>query len=300
MRIRLIFATLLLWLQVAAFAEPMQAEIVLTGLQFAEGTVFIGQSLYFVDYSASTVYRLDDKRATPVWHQDGCGANGLLSLGDGLLVACYDSGTIQKITLDGRTIQTIERDSKGAVLDRPNDLARGRNGGVYFTASGGDKGTQGKINYLAAEGVPPREVADSIQNANGVAVSPDGKVLYLGESGTDKILKFDISGDGSLKNRREFLALDVALASTPGQRHTPDGIRADKQGRLFVSLYNGGGFAVFDPTGHLLANVSIPGQHHANLALSPDEQYVFGTIAEDTIGNVRSGALYRIANPVAK
>jgi len=60
MRIRLIFAVLALIAQSAAFAEPSrQVEIVATGIGFGEGTVFVGEQLYFVDYAASTIYRLD-------------------------------------------------------------------------------------------------------------------------------------------------------------------------------------------------------------------------------------------------
>ena len=292
---------LALGLQGAAFAEP-RVDIVATGVQFGEGTVFVGDTLHFVDYAASSVYRLDGKRKTALWHLDGCGANGLVPVADGLLVACYDSGMLQLIGLDGKTRRTIARDGTGSTFDRPNDLARDPSGGVYFTASGGDNGTPGKVYHvanLATGDAVPRQVASAIQNANGVAVSPDGKLLYIGESTTDKVLRFDIAGDGSLSNRRDFLALDTALTATPG-RHTPDGIRTDKQGRLFVSLYNGGGFAVFDTAGRLLADVSIPGDHHASLALSPDEKYVFGTIAASPTGAEPSGAIYRIPNPVMK
>lgn len=297
MHARLLMTVLALGLHIVAVAAPPQVEIVATGLQFGEGTVFSDNKLHFVDYATSTLYRLDNGRTTAIWNQSGCGANGLAPIADsGLLVACYDSGTLEFIAFDGTARRTIDRDNKGAALDRPNDLALDMAGGVYFTASGGDSGQPGKVYHMAAVDAAPREVASAIQNANGVAVSPNGKVLYVGESTTDKILRFDITSDGSLQNRRDFLALSAALAVTPG-RHTPDGIRTDKWGRLFVSLYNGGGFAVFDADTRLLANVAIPGEHHANLALSPDEKYVFGTITNASAG---TGAIYRTLNPVMR
>jgi gluconolactonase len=297
-RTLIVLAALMLPLQGPAFAAPA-AEVVATGLQFPEGTVFIKQDLYFVDYATSTVYRLDGHQATPVWQQKGCGANGLVAFRNGLLVACYDSGNIEGITLNGQSILTIDRDREGLGFDHPNDLARDNDGGVYFTASGGD-GQPGKIYYLAITEQRPREVASAIQNANGVALSPTGKVLYLGESSTDKILQFDVANDGSLNNRRDFLSLDAVLPGATGPRHTPDGIRTDSLGRLFVSLYNGGGFAVFDPSGHLLANVPVPGAHHSNLALSFDEKTVYGTTINDASAFGQAGALYRTANPVAR
>ncbi|WP_420998283.1 SMP-30/gluconolactonase/LRE family protein [Cupriavidus sp. 30B13] len=298
MRIFHALVAALLLLPRAAFAGPA-AEIVATGLDFPEGPVFVGQDLYFVDYTASTVYRLDGHRAAPVWHQSGCGANGLVPYGDGLLVACYDGGTFQAIAPGGAALRTIDRDLEGGGFDRPNDLARDGRGGVYLTASGGDGGTPGKVYYLARAQPRPRVVAGGFQNANGVALSPDGRVLYLAESGTDKVLSFDVAVDGSLKNRRDFLLLDALLAGGPGARHTPDGLRTDAAGRLFVGLYNGRGFAVFDAGGRLLADVPLPGEHHASLALSPDGQFVYGTIADGAPVAGHAGALFRMRNPVA-
>jgi gluconolactonase len=46
--------------------------------------------------------------------------------------------------------------------------------------------------------------------------------------------------------------------------------------------------------------VAIPGEHHANLALSPNEKYVFGTIANSAAGSDQSGAIYRTLNPAAE
>ena len=48
-------------------------ETVAKGLQFPEGTIFVGKVLYFVDYAASSVLRLTDGKVVQVWHQDGCG-----------------------------------------------------------------------------------------------------------------------------------------------------------------------------------------------------------------------------------
>ena len=268
-----LIAMLALWhpAQAAVQASTPTVDVVAKGLQFPEGTVFVGDDLYFVDYGASAVYRLHEGRTAAVWHEAGCGANGLLPLAGHLLVACYDSGFVQSITLDGRLIHTTKQDAGGARFVHPNDLAARQGAGAYFTASGGDGNVPGKVFYMADEREPPREVATAIQNANGIVLSPDGRRLYVGESTTDKVLLFDVA---------------------------PDGIRIDSQGRLFVSLYNGGGFAVFDPAGGLLARVSIPGKHHANLALSADESLVFGTTVEDDTGSGPAGSLYRVANPI--
>jgi gluconolactonase len=79
--------------------------------------------------------------------------------------------------------------------------------------------------------------------------------------------------------------------------YTPDGVRVDRHGRIYVGLYDGGGFAVFDGSGKLLRQIDIPGTHHANLAISPDGKYVYGTTMNDVPGGYRGG-LYRVPNPL--
>jgi gluconolactonase len=274
------------------------ADIVATGLRFPEGTIFVGSVLYFVDYAASSVYRLEGGRVQIVWHKDHCGANGLVEDHGHLLVACYDAGSVMRIGLDGKDLGAISQDTSGQALINPNDLTQDTHGGIYFTASGENASKSGKVYYLSPGG-PPRQVAGGIDYANGVAVSPDGHRLYVGESGSDRILAFAIRSDGSLGEEGIFLDLDVVLAGRPAGRHTPDGIRSDQQGRIFVSLYRGGGCAIFDVDGKLLTQIALPGEHHANLNISPDQQFIFGTISYDVPLPGQSGGLYRVPNPVA-
>jgi gluconolactonase len=60
----------------ATAADNLPVESVATGLQFPEGTIFVGNTLYFVDYATSKVLRLaPDGRMQTVWQQAGCGAN---------------------------------------------------------------------------------------------------------------------------------------------------------------------------------------------------------------------------------
>jgi len=272
-------------------------DLVASGLRFPEGTIFVGDILYFVDYATSSVFRLKDGSVQSVWHQDNCGANGLVEVQGNLLVACYDTGLVIRIGLDGKTIASISRDSSGQPLINPNDLTKDPKGGVYFTASAENARKSGKVYYLLPDGLP-HPVATGVDYANGVAVSADGRHLYVGESAQDRILIFDILADGSLANRRTFLDLNTVLARDSGGRHTPDGIRTDKHGHIFVSLYRGGGCAIFDAGGKLISQIALSGEHHANLSISPDEKFIFGTISYDSPLAGSSGGLYRVPNPV--
>ena len=291
----LLAAFVLFWAAVSNAADPQP---VATGLQFPEGTVFVGDTLYFVDYSTSSIFRLVGKKVERVWHQDGCGANGLVPTEGGLLVACYDNGTVIHVSLEGRTEETIRADDQGRPFICPNDLTADARGGIYFSGSGSES-TPGKVYYRGPDG-RVRQVAANIQYANGLAVAPDGKTLYLAESTANRLLVFSIAADGSLGGKREFVNLGEIL-SVPGQKmFTPDGVRIDRHGNLFVGLYRGGGFAVISHEAKLLKYVKLPGSHHANLAISPDGRTIFVTSADDESDGSYRGALLAVPNPIAE
>jgi gluconolactonase len=278
----------------ASAGEQARVETVATGLQFPEGTVFVGNTLYFVDYGASDVLRLVGGTVQKVWHQDGCGANGLVQAGGNLFIACYDSGTIAEITLDGRLIDTITSDNTGQSFLYPNDLTGDQKGGVYFTASGSETAL-GKVYYRGADR-SVREVAANIHYSNGLVVSLDGKHLYVAESRTSRLLIYAIAPDGGLSDEKQFIKLDDALASEEKQTFTPDGVRMDRYGNVFVALYRGGGFTVISSDGKLIRTVELPGSHHSNLAISPDGKFIFITAVYDTADGGSRGEILKVPN----
>ncbi len=271
-------------------------EVVATGLHFPEGMIFVGDTLYFVDYYTSDVLRVAHGNVEHVWHQDGCGANGLVAVSGEILVACYANGTIVRITTEGRVRETIGRDDAGGIFVNPNDLAADAAGGVYFTGSG-NSAVPGKVYYRDPAG-HVKIVADGIAYANGLAVSNDGKLLYLAESDRQQLLTFEIGAGGTLSDRTGLVKLRNILADGRHEVFTPDGVRLDRHGRLFVGLYDGGGFAVLTGDGKLIKKVELQATHHASLAISPDGKSVFVTSTDDTPDGSGRGTLLRVDNPV--
>jgi gluconolactonase len=297
-KITFIAAALWMWGQVGARADDASAQTVVTGLQFPEGTIFVGDSLYFVDYAQSSVLRLVGGKATVVWRQPGCGANGLVAVPDGLLVACFDSGTIAVISTAGATLTTIRQDDHGKAFVAPNDLAADRNGGIYFSASG-SAASPGGVFYLGRDRVA-REVASGIRFANGVGVSPDGATFYVAETQTGKVLAFAIKADGSLGAERDFIRLRDVITANRNGIASPDSLRVDAHGNLFVALYNGGGVAIVSPAGTLIRVLDVPAAHHTNLAISPDGTSLYITAVDDDPRTTYRGQIVRMANPLAR
>jgi sugar lactone lactonase YvrE len=71
-----------------------------------------------------------------------------------------------------------------------------------------------------------RVAADGFDFPNGTVISPDGKILVVGESMGHRLTAFNIQADGSLTNRRPFADLGEAV---------PDGIALDAEGAIWVA-----------------------------------------------------------------
>ncbi|MCI1838644.1 MAG: SMP-30/gluconolactonase/LRE family protein [Achromobacter ruhlandii] len=273
----------------SACAESTAINVVADGLGFPEGTILVNQTLYFVDYQASTVNKLDAAGHKVVAALPGCGANGLAAANGTLWVACYDGGVIENISLDGKRLGTIRQARSGERFNRPNDLIPNRRGDLYFTASGERPG-EGKVFFLPKASDVAEEVASGLDNANGIALAPDDHTLYVGESGTDSILQYQTAGDGTLTHPRVFARLDALAPPSSKGRHTPDGVRIGPDGLMYVALYNGGGYWVLDRTGALLRVRDIPGEHHSNLAVATELPDIYVTALSGSTGRI-----YRLA-----
>jgi len=275
-------------------------EVVTRDVHSPEGPIFVDGTLYLVDYVGHDVVRIQDSSARVVWHRDGCGPTGLARVPEGLLIACFDGRQVVTISLDGKTLSTVENDETGQRLREPNDFAMDGRGGVYISGTGPwePRPIVGKVYYRGADR-RLRTVASDLHSPNGLVLSPDGKLLYVAESFASRILLFDVANDGSLSGRREFLKVSEVLPVTPGRVYTPDGLRIDRSGNLFVGFWDGACFAVIAPDGKLIKQVDLPAPHDPNIAITPDGLNVILTGVFDTPNGGSRGELYRAPNPVA-
>jgi sugar lactone lactonase YvrE len=87
---------------------------------------------------------------------------------------------------------------------------------------------------------------------NGIGWSPDGAVMYLNDSGTGCLYKFDVDqSTGEPRNRRTLVAFEQ-----PGP--APDGLTVDDQGDIWVAVYDGWAVHHYSPDGNLLGGVVLP------------------------------------------
>jgi len=107
---------------------------------------------------------------------------------------------------------------------------------------------------------------------NGPATSADGRTLYHTDTLKKHIYAFDVARDGTLENKRLFLAL-------AGGGH-PDGMAVDSAGSLWVATFGGWRIDRYAPDGTKLGEVRFPCANVTKLAFGgPDLCTVYATTA---------------------
>ncbi len=95
-------------------------------------------------------------------------------------------------------------------------------------------------------------MAGEVMVANGLAWSPDSKIMYWSDSRNSKVFAFDFdAATGTLKNRRLFF-------QTTEEQGRPDGATVDAEGFYWSACYMGGRVLRIAPDGTLDREIIMP------------------------------------------
>jgi gluconolactonase len=246
------------------------------GFDNADGIVGTSDGgLLFAQEQPSRIRKLDKDGKTSVFLEDTHGAGALALDADGRIIAvertCTDPGLPPAPPCAEPTVvgilapehRTLADSFQGKPLGRLNDLVVDRKGRVYFTVGGA---------YYVSPGGPVVSLGENIRS-NGIMLSPDEKTLYVTNGMV--ILAFDIQGDGTVTNRRDFGRLEGGGG---------DGMAIDAGGRLYVT--SAPGVQVLGPDGKYLGLIPTPRSVISVAFSGPDKKtlYVVGSGALDPDG----------------
>src|SRR5205823_1681006 len=165
---------------------------------YPEQPIFYRGNLYYAEMGKDRVIKWDGKRNAAFWTRQGCGPTSVArGTSDTLIVLCHLQNRLARIDLQGKTVKIFDRDNNGQGFGNPNGSVNDAKGGVYFSSSGqfGDQApATGAVYYLGRDD-SVRKVADNIWYSNGVALSHDGKKLFVSEHLGRKVLVYDVKGD---------------------------------------------------------------------------------------------------------
>jgi len=238
--------------------DGAQIEKLAGGFGFLEGPVWTNQDggyVIFSDIPRHELKRWSEKDGVSTFRAPSTNNGNTRDAEGRLLTAEHDGRKVSRTARDGKVEMLVER-YQGKRLNSPNDLVVKRDGTIWFTDPpyGLPNRTEGKEldkNYVFR--LDPRSgdlkpVVDDFDLPNGLAFSPDEKLLYIADSGKPHHIRvFDVRDDGSIANARVFCTLDVGI---------PDGFRCDTDGRVWTSA--GDGVHVFAPDGSLIGKIITP------------------------------------------
>ena len=189
------------------------------------------------------------------------GPNGMIADKDGYVLLCqHNNRRIVRVAKDLTITPYLEK-FEGKRFKSPNDLVYRSDGTLYFTdppygllKQDDDPAKELKFNgvFRYANGKLTAEVKD-LSRPNGLALSPDGKILYVANSDEKKRIwmRYDVAADGSVSNGRLFA--DVTAEKEQG---LPDGFKVDTQGNIWTS--GPAGIWIFSPDGRHLGTIKTP------------------------------------------
>jgi len=156
----------------------------------------------------------------------------------------------------------------------------------------------GKILYLAPGAKDWVEVANDLNHANGIGISPDQKTLYVSETVGNCILKFTVNADGSLGHRANFALLSRLVPNKSDSWWLgPDSMKIDGQGNLYVAQWCGGKVLKISPEGKLLHVFPIAaGDGTTNVAFGLGGRDLYVTVVKDPNDPQAKGCIVKIPN----
>jgi sugar lactone lactonase YvrE len=234
----------------AAGVEGRHARVVAEGFRFPECPRWHDGRLYFSDFYGKTVYVVGDDEVAVALCAVENRPGGLGFTTDGqLLIASQADRRILRLTEDGRLVHAADV----SAMSKPplNDMLVDYRGRAYIGTIGSDirvgEPIVGCELLLVDTDGSVSVIADDLILPNGIALSQDGKSLYVSESFGFAIWQFDVDEAGRVSNRREFVRFRERLPrpTMEGLVATgaiiPDGICLDEEGALWVGSPAGGG-----------------------------------------------------------
>jgi sugar lactone lactonase YvrE len=285
-----------------AAAADAEVKVLNPATQFAEGPVWYHGKLYYVEYDRNTVTVWDGKKNDIFISDPGCGPSAVVvTATDEFLTTCYDNGSIGRATAAGAMLPRYTHDKDGHKFIAPNDFAPDGQGGIYFTDSGHEaKADDARVFYISAQGTITL-AADKLRSTNGLAVSKDGKILYVIETENSRLLRFAIGPDASLSDQRVFVDLNALTGHVT--KIFPDGMKIDSKGQIYIGQSPrdahaplAGKIFVVDANAKLLRSLTLPSPQVPNLTFSPDEKTVYVTAVDQVDKVPHAGKLYSIPN----
>jgi len=232
----------------------MQFEMLATGYGGVEGPrVDARNRLYFSDVVDGGVYRRSPDGTIETLIPERKSVGGIaFNTGNELLVT---GPTVALWSEGSRTMHEVFKGLPGRALGHFNDLTVDTGGSVYVGTVNGEVDdplevpkAPGDLYRIDPDGSAAL-VWENVGTSNGLAFSPDGKLLYHCDSQPGHVMVYDVTADGQLRDRRVFAKVTEGMS---------DGMTVDADGGVWVAVILGGVVKRFRSDATLDRTITMP------------------------------------------
>jgi gluconolactonase len=264
------------------------------GFDWSEGPVWMKDHLLFSDVPLNTIFKWDPRAGISIFIQPGGytgaaprggepGSNGLTHDKHGDLIACQHGDRRVARWENGKFVAVADR-YDGKRFNSPNDVVVKSNGDIYFTdppygLPGNVEDPTKEIPFQGVYRVSASDkkvtlLTDEVTRPNGLAFSPDEKILYVASSDPKKAIwmSYPVKADGTLGAGRVFF--DCTAMQSDTRKGLPDGLKVDQSGNVWAT--GPGGVLIISPAGKHLGTLAT-GEATANCAWGDDGSTLYIT-----------------------
>jgi len=250
------------------------------GFRYAAGLAWSRDGhLYIADGPLGRVHQYTPGRGTTLLTADLRGPAGLALDDHGRLLIC-ESGARRLIRLkEGNVPETIASLFEGRKLNSPNDVAVRKDGAIFFSDPAfGSANDARELPFYGVFRVNSKGGVSVLarwdKRPNGLALSPDGKLLYVASSDERAIRVFDLDRQGNASSERVLIS---------GIEGVPNGLCTDDKVCLYVAAQH---VLVFTPDGKSAGRIEVP-EKPASLAFGDGDRQTLYVAARTSVYRVR-------------
>ncbi len=272
-----------------------KANILAKGFQWSEGPCWDlkNKKLYFTDVPQNKAYSWSAPEGLKTFlNPSGAnvegfrepGANGLFfDHKDRLLLCNHGRRSLEVVNTNNKARETLTQSFEGKKFNSPNDVVAARDGHIFFTdppygLEGLDDSPLKEQSHNGVYHLSPNGKVNLIDKErtfpNGVAISKDGRTLYVSQSDPHQPILMRYVLDPKFKLISSEVFFDFTPFMGPDAHGLPDGMTLDETGNIFTT--GPGGIFVISPEGKKLGRLALD-RASSNCCFGQDGRTLFIT-----------------------
>lgn len=232
--------------------SDVRVEKLVSDQKFTEGPVWSPEGfLLFSDTVTDKILKFVGGKGLTEFATRAGGVNGNAFDEQGRLYTCeFRDRRVTRLNKNGK-IDVLASRFEGKRLNAPNDIIVRKDGTVFFTDPAfGNQQDSRELDFYGVFRISSKGELDAIARwktrPDGIALSPNGRLLYISDPDERAVRAYDLDGKGTPSNER------ILINKIPA---VPGGIRTDEKGNLYVATK---GVSVYSSAGQLIRDISLP------------------------------------------